>query len=246
MTYNIHKGVGVDRRYAPERIVEVLRHHAPDIVLLQEVDRRTDRTHSVDLASVIASKLDYPYRAVSMNVFRKSCKYGNATLSRFPIGKQENIDLSMQRRIRRGAQHTRVSLPVGDRYEYLDVFNIHLGLFARERLAQARKLLGFGAMAKIPESRPCIVAGDTNDWGGLLLGRAFLTEGFHCGSDRPHRPGWPIRTYPSYAPAGGLDKVFYRGGLRLIDAQRSRMKLARLASDHLPLIVEFSLVERSH
>src|SRR5580765_5233329 len=39
VTYNIHKGIGgVDRRYRPERIVEALQHHRPDLVLLQEVD----------------------------------------------------------------------------------------------------------------------------------------------------------------------------------------------------------------
>lgn len=241
LTYNIHKAVGVDRRYAPDRIVEVLRHHAADVVLLQEVDRHATRAQRADLASLLAARLDYPYRAVSMNVFRRHEKYGNATLSRFPIASQQNIDLSLRGRIRRGAQHTRVCVPVGEQVRYLEVFNIHLGLFPHERMTQARRLLATRDFAAVPDGRPCIIAGDTNDWRGLLLGRAFSTEGFHCASDRPHKPGWPIRTYPSYAPAGGLDKVFYRGPIRLIEAHRSRLNLARLASDHLPLMVEFSL-----
>jgi endonuclease/exonuclease/phosphatase family metal-dependent hydrolase len=35
MTYNIHRAIGVDRRFRPERIVEILRHYDPDVVLLQ-------------------------------------------------------------------------------------------------------------------------------------------------------------------------------------------------------------------
>ena len=39
LTWNIHKGIGgIDRRYRPDRIVEVIRHYEPDVVLLQEVD----------------------------------------------------------------------------------------------------------------------------------------------------------------------------------------------------------------
>ncbi len=38
--YNIHKCIGgIDRRYDLPRIVEVINHYRPDIVLLQEVVR---------------------------------------------------------------------------------------------------------------------------------------------------------------------------------------------------------------
>ncbi|MGE3181508.1 MAG: endonuclease/exonuclease/phosphatase family protein, partial [Phycisphaerae bacterium] len=39
LTYNIHKAIGVDRQFSPERIVEIIEHYDPDICLLQEVDR---------------------------------------------------------------------------------------------------------------------------------------------------------------------------------------------------------------
>ena len=40
VSYNIHKGVGLDRRRDPERIVAVLREIDADVIALQEVDRR--------------------------------------------------------------------------------------------------------------------------------------------------------------------------------------------------------------
>jgi len=35
--------------------------------------------------------------------------------------------------------------------------------------------------------------------------------------------------------------VYFRGPLRLLDARTSRLAVARLASDHLPVYVEFEL-----
>jgi endonuclease/exonuclease/phosphatase family metal-dependent hydrolase len=43
LTYNIHRAIGVDRRFRPSRIVEILAHHDADIALLQEVDEGVPR-----------------------------------------------------------------------------------------------------------------------------------------------------------------------------------------------------------
>ena len=34
----MHRAIGLDRRFCPERIARILEHHDADIVLLQEVD----------------------------------------------------------------------------------------------------------------------------------------------------------------------------------------------------------------
>ena len=55
LTYNIHKGIGgVDRRYRPERIVEVVAHYQPDIVCLQEVDEGVKRSQFHQQAELLA------------------------------------------------------------------------------------------------------------------------------------------------------------------------------------------------
>lgn len=241
LTYNIHKAIGVDRRFAPERIVEVIRHHNPDLVLLQEVDRHALRSERLDLASVVGRALEYPYRAVSMNVHMKLGKYGNATLSRFPIGRQRHIDLTIAWRKRRGAQHTCVHIPNGSQVIDIDIFNVHLGLSAGERRVQMRRLMAAPDFAHVPDDRPVIVAGDMNDWRGVLRRACFDAAGFRCATNSKPGSKWSIRTFPSYAPTGGLDKVFYRGPLIALHAHRSRLKLARVASDHLPVIVDFEM-----
>lgn len=45
----------------------------------------------------------------------------------------------------------------------------------------------------------------------------------------------------SNATTSGLDKIFYHGSMQLIYAYHSRLKLARVVSDHLPVISEFQL-----
>ncbi len=241
LTYNIHKAIGVDGKFAPERIVEVLRHHDADIVLLQEVDRGVPRSNHLDLASMLARELQYRYRAVGMNVTLKKGRYGNATLSRFPIGRQSNLDLTISWRKRRGAQHTRFHIPNSTGTVDLDVFNVHMGLSATERSKQTHRLLSTPDVSRLGLSKSCIIAGDMNDWRGLLRRRHFEPAGFRCATN--HRPDScrAIKSFPSYAPAGGLDKVFYRGGLRPLHAHHSRLKLARVASDHLPVLVEFEI-----
>ncbi|NOT01568.1 MAG: endonuclease [Phycisphaerales bacterium] len=241
LTYNIHKAIGVDRRFDPDRIAAVLEYHDADIVLLQEVDRGVPRSDHFDLASHLAKRLRYDFRAVGMNVFLKKGRYGNATLTRFPIGRQHNLDLTVGARKRRGAQHTRIIIPAHGRSAAmtLDVFNVHLGLLATERRRQVARLLASPDVAHLHESDACIIAGDMNDWRGMLRRQRFAPAGFQCATNRRPVSRWSIRTFPSYAPTGGLDKVFYRGSLRLLHAYRSRLRVAKVASDHLPVIVEF-------
>lgn len=241
LTYNIHKAVGVDRRFDPQRIADVIAHHDADIVLLQEVDRRPPRTGGPDLASHICRLLNYPYRASSMNVHRRTWQYGNATLSRFPMGRARNIDLTLRWRKRRGAQHTRLHLPLGTRDVALDVFNVHLGLSAGERQQQVARLLASPDVRHLDPAAACLIAGDMNDWRGLLRKSRFLPAGFSCATTRGNGSTWSIRTYPSFAPAGGLDKIFYRGELQLIGAHPSRLRIARVASDHLPVMADFEV-----
>lgn len=239
LTYNIHKAIGVDGAFRLDRIIAVLEHHDADVVMLQEVDRGVPRSDHLDLASELRKALRYDYGASGMNVFLKKGRYGNATLTRYPIGRQRNIDLTLSWRKRRGAQHTTVTLPNGGVPLTVDLFNVHLGLSALERREQVRRLLEASDMTRLDGRHACIVAGDMNDWRGALRRQRFATAGFTCATNR--RPGsrWAIKTFPSFAPAGGLDKIFYKGPLRLLHVHRSRLGLARVASDHLPVIAEF-------
>jgi endonuclease/exonuclease/phosphatase family metal-dependent hydrolase len=83
-----------------------------------------------------------------------------------------------------------------------------------------------------------VVGGDFNDWRSLLR-RVMIGGGFESATER--RRGLALRTYPSFSPQGGLDRIYYRGGLRLVTARRCRLNLSRVASDHLPILADFVL-----
>jgi endonuclease/exonuclease/phosphatase family metal-dependent hydrolase len=241
LTYNIHRAIGVDRRFRPERIAAILRRYDADVVLLQEVDSGAPRSGMLDLAAHLADALDYEYRALGLNVFLRIGRYGNATLSRFPIGRQRNIDLTLGARKRRGAQHTRLVLSAAARTVELDVFNVHLSLSAAMRRLQIAYLLATDDVSQLPPHAPVLIAGDTNDWRGRLRPALLAPAGFHCATNRGPGVGRALRTYPSFAPTGGLDKIFYRGRLKLLRVWCCRLALVQVASDHLPVIAEFEV-----
>jgi len=127
ITYNIHRAIGLDRRYQPERIIKILADHDADIVLLQEVDEGAPRSREQDMAREIAGELGYPHYAAGHNVSLRKGRYGNATLSRYPITRERNIDLTIGDRKRRGCQHTAIEIPgASGGSTHLDVFNLHL------------------------------------------------------------------------------------------------------------------------
>jgi endonuclease/exonuclease/phosphatase family metal-dependent hydrolase len=243
ITYNIHRAIGVDRRFRPERIVRILRHYDPDLVLLQEVDEGAPRSQELDLAKELAGALALPHFAVGHNVSLKKGRYGNATLSRFPILRERNIDLSIASwMIRRGCQHTSLDLNAGDGgTRRLEVFNLHLGLSARERVQQVERLRRSSEFGALGPDTPLLVGGDFNDWRSLLWPTFTNGLGFRCATDRKSGPYRVIPTYPAFSPQTGLDRIYYRGPLRLCSVHGCRLQIARVASDHLPIVADFEV-----
>lgn len=237
LSYNIHKCIGgVDRRYDPDRILEVIRHHEPDVVLLQEVAQHGRRwNHDVQVER-LGDALGFRHRTYFVNVrWKTKGEYGNAILSRFPITNTENIDLTQPGRKRRSVLHARLRVRLRSRHtRTLHVFNLHLGLGQHERGAQLQQFLASQPFAGLDARTPILVAGDFNDLWGTLGRRHLLPAGFRAHASAP-------RTFPAVAPLRPLDAVFVHGQMDLLKLQTSRLELARAASDHLPLIADLEI-----
>ena len=242
MTYNIHRAIGVDRRFRPERMIRIIESHEPDIVLLQEVDDGVPRSREMDLARELAAALGYPHVAIGHNVTLRKGRYGNATLSRHPILRERNIDLTIGTWKRRGCQHTAIALNgrVG-RSHRLEVFNLHLGLSSHQRELQVALLARSRELASLVTDVACLVGGDFNDWRSRLQPLLMGGLRFRSATDRSLSGEGPIPTYPAFFPRGPLDNIYYRGPLRLLSARRCRLRLARIASDHLPIVADFEI-----
>jgi len=241
MSYNIHRAIGVDRLFRPERIATIIGHYDADIVMLQEVDVGVPRSRRLNLSETLAGMTGYPHHAIGLNVELKTGMYGNATLSRYPILESRNIDLTIEEKKARGCLHTRFAIPSRRRKELtLPVFNLHLGLSFRERPRQLGLVVRTPEFKALAETDPCIIAGDFND----LLKRLapMLTEilSFDCATNR--RKGYQNArlTYPSFSPTSGLDKIFCRG-ITVDRGKVCRHRLTRVASDHLPVIADLRL-----
>ena len=235
LSWNIHKGIGgVDRRYRPERVIEVIAHYEPDLVMLQEVDDGVPRSRLDRQIDVLGDALDLRHRTFGPNVRLRRGRYGNATLSRWPLSDVRNVDLTVKPKKRRGALYARCRVRHGRRSRTLAVFNVHLGLAGFERKMQLRRLLRIQPFARLHDRTPLVLGGDFNDLYGTLGPKVLEPAGFRTS-------GQPAATYPAIYPVRALDGLYVRGDLVCVRCIRSRLQLTRDASDHLPLIADLEL-----
>lgn len=238
LTWNIHKGIGgVDRRYRLGRIVEVLAHYDADVLLLQEVDEGARRTRFHRQVDAIGEALGIRHRQYGVNHrLRKGVgQYGNAILSRWPLYGVHNIDLTIKPKKARGVLLARTRVRVGANARTVILCNLHLGLSGIERQVQLRRFLESRPFHRLRAGTPIVLAGDFNDVWGTLGRRHLEPAGFR-------RIGSRVNTYPAWLPMRPLDGIFARGDLVGIQGFRSRLALAREASDHLPLVATAELL----
>lgn len=233
LTYNVHKCVGTDRALDVARIAEVVRHYDPDVVCLQEVLWTPTSNGTKPQPQLLAEALGTRYGAVGLNCRRRVGVYGNATYSRWPVESSENVDLTLRFKKPRAALYTRIGAKAGA----VHVFNVHLGLARFERTRQMQELVG-EIEGMTPPEEPVVILGDTNDWQNRLCTGALSDAGFRCATGSAEDPGHA--TFPSWYPMGALDKIFCRS-LKVVRAYPSRLALARVASDHLPVIADLEL-----
>lgn len=216
-TYNIHSAIGRDGRFDPTRIGTVITELQADVIALQEVP--LGGTNAPNVLDVLQAQTGY-YSAAGPTMEGREGSYGNGVLSRFPILAIRSIDLSYGRREPRGALDADLDCH-GCR---LRVVATHLGLRPAERRRQIRSLL----QAFDTSVMPVILLGDINEW--LVWGRPlrWLTSHFQ------RTPAPP--TFPSQYPVFALDRIWIRPRQRLLHVKVHRTPLARIASDHLPLV----------
>ena len=233
-TYNIHKCRGLDLLLRPDRIVKVLRELDADIIALQEVCSVEGAESRNEHAEFIAKELGM-HLCFGDNRLHKGRPYGNAVLSRFPFRKSRNFDISTQGREPRGCLWADVALPGGGS---LHVFNVHMGTAFLERRKQARKLVSSQVLRRPDLQGPCIMLGDFNEWTRGLTTHLLRAQ-FAKPNQAIHRNH--SRSYPAVLPLLRLDHIYFDPVLRLERFTRHRTRLSLVASDHLPLVADFSL-----
>jgi len=238
MTYNVHRCVGVDRRLDVDRIAAVIAEFEPDVVALQELDVGRARTRGMDQAHEIAERLEMTFHFnAAMKVEEEL--YGDAILTHRP-----------ERLVRKGPLPTIGGVPgleprgaVWIAIDFdgveVNVINTHLGLVPREQRLQAAALTGPEWLGDPRCQDPVILVGDFN---ATSVTRPYQSVAAKL-ADAQRSPAIPkaLPTFPSAFPVLRIDHVFVSAGLRIMASQAPFSPLARMASDHLPLIIDFEI-----
>jgi endonuclease/exonuclease/phosphatase family metal-dependent hydrolase len=218
-SYNIRRCIGLDGRRDPDRVAAVIGELAADVVGLQEVDSRGETGERANQLECLARATGY--RSVAGPIVeRGDGHYGNGLLTRLPVRDERRIDLSVPGREPRGA----IDVMLDHGGSSIRVAVTHLGLRGHERRAQGRKLL------ELLEQRGedlSILLGDFNEW----LATARVLRQLRRSFGRGHG----VRTFPAILPLFALDHIWVKPSASLRELRAHRSRLARTASDHLPI-----------
>ena len=212
-TYNIHKGFShFNRRMMVHELRDRLRQLGADIVFLQEVlgenERHASRFENWPSGPQYEFLADSVWSGIAYgrNAVYDHGDHGNAILSRYPIIRAENQDISSHSWEKRGLLHCEIGIP-GYRLP-LHCMCVHMALNEKGRRHQVGALID-RLIRDVPHDAPVIVAGDFNDWrnmaGHRLSSDLGLVEAF-----RDHR-GKSARSFPSGFPMLRLDRIYIRG-----------------------------------
>ncbi|MES2963240.1 MAG: endonuclease/exonuclease/phosphatase family protein [Bdellovibrionota bacterium] len=213
LSYNIHKGFSLDRRFVLNAIKQAIQSTSADLVFLQEVIGENTR-HSKKVGDwPIQSQLEFladtifPHFAYGRNAVYTEGHHGNAIISCRPVTMYENIDISNNRFERRGLLHAVIeSMQPGG--ADLHAICLHLDLFERGRVMQIERLVK-RIHAHVPDGSPLIIAGDFNDWrenaSPILEAELGVKEVFTT------LHGKHALSFPAWFPFLPLDRIYVRG-----------------------------------
>ncbi|MCW7539238.1 endonuclease/exonuclease/phosphatase family protein [Aquabacterium sp. A7-Y] len=246
LTVNTHKGfTALNRRFILHELRDAVRHVSADIVFLQEV-MGAHEGHSSQVANWPAAP-HYEFLADTMwkdfaygqNAVYPEGHHGNAVLSKFPIVRHENCDVSVDGTDpgaeKRGLLHCVLHIPTTG--TEMHAICAHLGLRESHRQEQLR-LLCERIDHQVPAEAPLVIAGDFNDW--RMRAHAFLDR---CAGLREvfvAAHGRAARTFPARWPLLRLDRIYVRNARVHRPIELPPHPWTHL-SDHAPLAAEITL-----
>lgn len=231
-TYNIHKGLSLfNRRLIIHELRDRLRGLGADLVFLQEVQvlhqhrrQRFGNWPAEPQYEFLADSVWHDF-AYGKNAVYDRGHHGNAILSRFPIMRWDNEDISAHRFESRGLLHCEIQVPGWS--EVLHCVCVHLAFTAgrRRQLWALRERID----RLVPEHAPLVVAGDFNDWRGDAAVNLARPLGMHEVFEQVS--GESARSYPAALPLLRLDRIYVRG----FSVRAARVHRERRMSDHAAL-----------
>ncbi len=226
-SYNVHKCVGIDKKFDPDRIAHVIGEIGADVVAIQEADKRFgERTGLLDLARLERENKLVPVPVASLYP-KGHGWHGNLLLFRAGVVRRVQ-QLVLPGLEPRGALVADIDLEAGP----LRIIAAHLGLLKHSRQQQTEAILN--AVHADP-SRPTLLLGDLNEWRvGKGSSLHFLRPIFDPAKNA-------VPSFPSRFPVLALDRVLGHPHSLVTAIEVHDTPLARVASDHLPIKAHIDL-----
>lgn len=226
VSYNIHKCRGTDGIVRPDRIIDVIGEIGADIIAIQEVDRRFGQRAGL-LDPILIERKTGLKLLVQSDFPDGHGWHGNALLVRGEPKSYRRLRLHLPGVEPRGAVVAELDLGMGS----FRVIATHLGLLRRSRVGQLSVLLEkFSELTPMPT----ILLGDLNEWRRLRRSSLRILEPLFGAA-----PTLP--SFPSRRPIFALDRILgWPAGL-VAEFAVHDTPLARMASDHLPLVAQVNL-----
>ncbi len=238
LTYNVHRCVGTDRRLDVGRVADVIASLEPDIVALQELDVGRARTGGVDQAHEIARRLDMDFHFHAALKVEEEL-YGDAILTCLPERLIQVGPLPGYPKVPRLEPRGALWIAVELEGQEVNIINTHLGLVPREQQIQAAFLAGPAWLKHPVCTGPTILLGDFNATATSVVYRTLTSRLAAARRLSPHRR--PTSTFPSPLPVLRIDHLFVSPDVQVMDVSAPYNPLVRVASDHLPLVMDFKL-----
>lgn len=241
LTLNTHKGfTSFNRRFVLHELREAVTQAAADIVCLQEVLGSHERhqaaypTWPAEPQYQFLAGAIWGHFAYGRNAVYTEGHHGNAVLSKYPIVRYDNHDISVGAAEQRGLLHCVLQLPApaGE----LHVVCTHLALGEAARGEQVQRLCAL--VETIPADTPLVVAGDFNDWRNRANARLLQCSGIREAFIESR--GRTARTFPARLPLLKLDRIYFRNA-GLAQTQVLSARPWSHLSDHAALVAEFAL-----
>lgn len=236
LTLNMHKGFTFfNRRFILPELRDAVRALSTDIVFLQEVHgthlqhaERFSDWPKVSQYEFLADSM-WPEYSYGRNAVYPHGDHGNALLSKYPIARYQNLDVSIGKIEQRGLLHSVLKLPDN---KQLHAICVHLGLRENHRQQQLKLLCDL--VQSFPAGEAVIVAGDFNDW-RVRANKILATVGFHEAFVDAF--GKSAKSFPARWPLLSLDRVYVRNATSKNPEVLHDLPWSHL-SDHAPLSVE--------
>jgi endonuclease/exonuclease/phosphatase family metal-dependent hydrolase len=189
-----------------------------DVVAIQEIDKRLGARPSSIARGALARGADFQIAALARNDVSLGW-HGNAVVVR-----RGQTILGVDHITLPGLEPCgAVRVEVGAAWGRLSIVGVHLGLMRRHRRAQLAAIRVGLAEEDVANA---VILGDFNEWSGSK-GMEPLAPDFDIVS--------PGKSFHSAYPLAALDRIALGANLTLTDAGVGQGKLARIASDHLPI-----------